>query len=64
MYEIIRMYSDNRGCDVRRGLSDLTLEEAQEHCNDPETSSKTCYSQADTDQYGEGVSWFDGYREQ
>ncbi len=64
MYEIIRMYSDSRGCDVRRGLSNLTLEEAQEHCNDPETSSRTCDSDSRRNQYGSGVSWFDGYREQ
>lgn len=63
MYEIIRMYSDNRGCDVRKGLSDLTLEEAQEHCDDPETSSNSCLSDAKRNQYGENVSWFDGYRE-
>lgn len=41
---------------------DLTLEEAQEHCNDPETSSSSATSRASivhTEMYGD---WFDGYR--
>jgi hypothetical protein len=39
---------------------DLTEEEAIKHCNDPETSSKTCtsnYRRAYTRKNGE---WFDG----
>jgi hypothetical protein len=42
----------------------LTLDEAQEHCRDPETSSSTATSdeaQALTDERG---PWFDGYDEE
>ena len=38
-YKIIRFYADNR--ERRTGQTGLTLEEAQEHCRDPETSSRT-----------------------
>lgn len=61
-YKIIRSYRDQ---DVkpmeRRGL---TLEEAQAHCKDPETSSSTCTSEEGlkrTRMYG---PWFDGYEEE
>lgn len=38
----------------------LTLEEAQEICDDPETSSRTC---SDPNRYG-SAPWFFGYREE
>lgn len=38
----------------------LSLEEAQEICQDPETSSRTS---SDPDRYGSGP-WFFGYREE
>ncbi len=38
-YTVVRFYqNDRRPRIIKRGL---TLEEAQKHCNDPETSSKT-----------------------
>ena len=45
-YKIIRyqFYGENKTI-----KTDLTLEEAQEHCNDAETS---------------GIDWFDGYTKQ
>ena len=48
MYNIVRFYADrNKPSEVvRRGL---TLKEAQQHCNDPNTRE-------------DGV-WFDGYTE-
>ena len=61
-YRIVRMYfrSDHR----RRTIKDrVTLEEAQAHCQDPETSSKTATSakaRRHTEKYG---PWFDGYEE-
>lgn len=55
-YSIVRFYSDNR---VRRVLqTGLTLQEAQAHCQDPETSSQT------TTTDDEPGTWFDGYREE
>ena len=42
----------------------LTLEEAQDHCNDPESSSKTATGKsavAYTEQHG---PWFDAYYEE
>ena len=59
-YKIVRFYRDNKmnGMTIKEGL---TLEEAQEHCNDPETSSSTCSDDTHEKQYG---PWFDGYREE
>lgn len=62
MYKIVRSYQDT---DISRRVikRGLTLEEAQEHCRDPETSSSTCTKasgKARTRRYGD---WFDGYEE-
>ncbi len=51
-YKIVRMYFDK---DNRVTHSGLTLEEAQMHCNDPETSSSTASKGR------EPGTWFDGY---
>jgi len=55
-YRIIRHYapgfvpgSIDDGLELEEGRHGLTLEEAQAHCNDPDT-------------HGEG--WFDGYQEE
>ena len=62
LYRIVRNYENtNRApadCVRRRGL---TLEQAQAHCKNPETSSHTCTSaegRAHTEAHG---PWFDGY---
>ena len=39
----------------------LSLEQAQAHCNDPETSSTTCTSAAGRRRTREHGEWFDGY---
>jgi hypothetical protein len=60
-YKIIRFYKNYPNKVVIRGLS---LEQAQEHCSDPETSSRTCTSKRGmlrTKKFGE---WFDGYKEE
>lgn len=62
-YRIVRMYKDhypNRRI-IARGLS---LEQAQEWCKDPETSSSTCkkhHNRKRTERIG---AWFDGYEEE
>lgn len=58
MYKIVRFYHKGGR---RTLMTGLTLEEAKEHCNDPETSSRTCttpYRRSLTRKHG---IWFDGY---
>ena len=60
MYKIVRYYY-NDWRQSRTIESGLTLEQAQTHCGDPETSSSTCVTakrKAYTRKVGE---WFDGY---
>tara|TARA_R110002012_G_C11644417_1_gene610922 strand:- start:698 stop:871 length:174 start_codon:yes stop_codon:yes gene_type:complete len=54
LYNIIRFKFDGYPRIVKRNL---TLEEAQEHCRNPETSGETC---SDLSKRGQ---WFDGYEE-
>jgi len=54
-YKIIRFKFEGNDRVIKRGL---TLEEAQEHCKDPETSGSTC-----SDLKRRGM-WFDGYTEE
>jgi hypothetical protein len=55
-YKIIRHYEDG---DRRTTKYELTLAEAQAHCQDPETSSSTC---SDLTRANERDGrWFDGY---
>jgi len=59
-YCIVRSYFED-GVRNKRIKEGLTLEEAQEHCSDPETSSRTCTEDAGiehTEKYG---AWFDGF---
>ena len=61
-YNIVRFYRDSP---IRRRIikERVTLEEAQAHCKDPETSSSTCklsWNKRRTRLYG---PWFDGYEE-
>ena len=61
MYKIVRNYKDSyRKYTVATGL---TLEEAQEHCSDPETSSSTCTTSAAKRITKRNGEWFDGYAE-
>src|SRR3989304_5789146 len=61
-YKIVRMYQDRdiRSKTIRTGL---TLKEAQEHCQDPETSSRTCTSSAGKARTKRCGPWFDGYED-
>jgi hypothetical protein len=59
-YKIVRRYFNKPG-QGRTIDSGLTLEEAQAHCSDPETSSRTCttaQAKAITRRNG---PWFDSY---
>lgn len=61
MYKIVRyFYKDSR---KRVILTGLTLEEAQAHCKDTETSSKTATSKTARARTRKHVPWFDGYQE-
>ena len=64
-YEITRMYADRERAPVERTIKTvLTLAQAQRHCRDRETSSRTCTEPANvahTEAYG---TWFDGYSEE
>jgi hypothetical protein len=58
MYTIYRLYF--RG-GKRKIASGLTLEEAQAHCKDPDTSSSTCTSSVGRRRTKNCGPWFDSY---
>ena len=62
-YRIVRFY---QSASIRRRVIDtgLTLEEAQEHCQDPETSSRTCTRSTGRRRTRQIGAWFDGYEEE
>lgn len=58
-YKIVRMYQGNT---PRRTIDrELTLEEAQAHCKNPETSSSTCTTSEGRKRTRRLGPWFDGY---
>ena len=57
-YKIIRFYFGNGSRVIKRGL---TLDQAQMHCQDKETSSSTCTSYAGRKRTQTIGEWFDGY---
>lgn len=59
-FKIVRMYQDSR-CANETLVKGLTLEQAQAHCNDPETSWKTATSDAARERTRQCGPWFDGY---
>ena len=61
MYKIVRMYFEGGRRTITKGL---TLEEAQAHCQDPETSSSTCTNSTGKWRTKHMGDWFDGYEEQ
>jgi hypothetical protein len=63
MYHIVRRFADPNHPDevIETGLS---LEQAKEHCSDPDASSRTCSAQEGllrTARYG---PWFDSFEEE
>jgi hypothetical protein len=57
-YKIVRMYFRGGKRTIETGL---TLEQAQKHCKDPETSSSTCTKSAGKARTKQKGAWFDGY---
>jgi hypothetical protein len=60
VYKIVRMFFRNGKRTIKTGL---TLEEAQAHCRDPETSSRTATSAKARRRTAARGPWFDGYEE-
>ena len=62
-YKVQRLYF--RDANARRTIkTGLTLEEAQAHCSDPETSSSTCTKAANVRRTQQRGPWFDSYTEE
>ena len=61
MYKIVRhFFKGRRKRTIKTGL---TLEQAQAHCQNPETSSKTCKTARMVRYTAQNGPWFDGYEE-
>ncbi len=54
-YKIVRQRFNGNNTTIKKGL---TLEEAQAHCQDPETSGSTCSN------LSKRGDWFDSYTEE
>lgn len=63
-YKIIRFFFDSDRFPKRTIKTGLTLEEAQAHCNDPETSSATAKSAKARRLTSQRGAWFDGYEKE
>jgi len=57
-YKIIRYYMKGDNEVIMTGL---TLEQAQAHCNDPQTSSRTATNDEGHRRSRKKGPWFDGY---
>lgn len=61
-YKVIRMFRDSsKRMIIKTGL---TLEEAQEHCKNPETSSSTATGFVELTLTKNFGPWFDGYEKE
>jgi len=61
-YTVKRVYF-NPDVPARTIIKRCTLEEAQRHCQDPETSSSTCTSKTGKARTRRAGPWFDCYTE-
>jgi hypothetical protein len=61
MYSIIRMWFNGARRVIETGL---TLEQAQAHCSDPQSSSRTCTDKAGRQRTRRTGPWFDGYTDE
>jgi hypothetical protein len=57
-YKIVRCFMNGQSRTIRRGL---TLEQAQAHCRNPETSSQTATGTAARRRTQARGPWFDAY---
>ena len=62
-YRIVRMFF-NDDVPTKTIKTGLTLERAQSHCRDKETSSSTCEGITGMECTWENGPWFDGYEEE
>jgi hypothetical protein len=60
-YNIVRFFKESGRRQII--LSRVTLEEAQAHCHDPETSSSTATGKSARARTRRVGAWFDGYEE-
>jgi len=66
-YKIVRFFHGKAGADghlqsrKRTIETGLSLDQVQEHCNDPESSSTTCINAAGRARTRKHGDWFDGY---
>ena len=61
-YSIVRFFKNNHPRQIiKKGLS---LEEAKEHCSDPEASSATCEEESNIKLTEKMGDWFDGFYEE
>jgi hypothetical protein len=61
---MIRRFFQDRNIPTEVIARGLTLREAQEHCQNPETSSSTCTTIEGRRRTEERGPWFDGYAEE
>lgn len=61
-YKIVRFFFEDHPSQVI--VKGLTLDQAQAHCNDPETSSRTATSPEAVDRTRRMGPWFDGYTDE
>jgi hypothetical protein len=59
-YNVRRVYFKKPGT-KRLILRNVTLEQAQAHCSDPETSSRTCTNAVGKRRTRQHGPWFDSY---
>ena len=62
LYNIVRFYQ-SAGIRSRVIAEGVTLDEAQAHCRNPETSSRTATGKVARDRTRKLGAWFDGFRE-
>lgn len=63
MSYVIRRFYFDEATPAKTIKTGLTLDEAQAHTNDPETSSSTATSAEATEHTARYGPWFDGYEE-